>query len=44
MIEQEINARCRLIKPDDLEMIMDWRMRPEITRYMNTDPKLTIEG
>lgn len=44
MIEQEINARCRLIKPEDLEMIMDWRMRPEITRYMNTDPKLTIEG
>ncbi|MFG6384724.1 MAG: GNAT family N-acetyltransferase [Lachnospiraceae bacterium] len=44
MIEQEINACCRLIKPEDLEMIMDWRMRPEITRYMNTDPKLTIEG
>lgn len=44
MLEQEINAHCRQIKSEDLEMIMDWRMRPEITRYMNTDPKLTIEG
>lgn len=45
MIENvEINARCRNIKEDDLEMIMNWRMMPEITKYMNSDPKLTIEG
>ena len=23
---------------------MQWRMRPDITKYMNMDPKLTIEG
>jgi hypothetical protein len=23
---------------------MRWRMDPEVTRYMNTDPKLTMEG
>jgi UDP-2,4-diacetamido-2,4,6-trideoxy-beta-L-altropyranose hydrolase/UDP-4-amino-4,6-dideoxy-N-acetyl-beta-L-altrosamine N-acetyltransferase len=23
---------------------MEWRMRPDITRYMNTDPHLTLEG
>ena len=40
----EINAFCRQIKEEDLEMIMNWRMLPEITRYMNTDPELTIEG
>ncbi|HEX3031368.1 MAG TPA: UDP-4-amino-4,6-dideoxy-N-acetyl-beta-L-altrosamine N-acetyltransferase [Bacillota bacterium] len=27
----------------DLEMIMHWRMLPEVTRYMYTDPILTIE-
>lgn len=39
-----INARCRKIKENDLKMIMDWRMLPEITRYLNTNPKLTMEG
>lgn len=34
----------RKIKDGDLENIMRWRMDPEITRYMNTDPKLTLEG
>ena len=34
----------RKIQEDDLEMIMNWRMDPDITRYMNTNPKLTIEG
>ena len=38
-----INARCRKIKENDLKMIMDWRMLPEITRYLNTNPKLTME-
>lgn len=43
-MEKEINAFCRQVQEDDLEMIMNWRMLPEITKYMNTDPKLTLEG
>ena len=38
------NMRFRKIREDDLETIMNWRMRPDITMYMNTDPKLTLEG
>lgn len=34
----------RKIQTQDLEMIMGWRMDPEITKYMNTDPQLTLEG
>lgn len=34
----------RAITKKDLEKIMHWRMDPDITRYMNTDPKLTLEG
>lgn len=33
----------REIKESDLKKIMKWRMDPEITKYMNTDPVLTIE-
>lgn len=33
----------RRIEESDLEMIMNWRMDPDITRYMNTNPKLTME-
>ena len=36
--------RLRDITEEDLTLIMNWRMDPEITRYMNTDPKLTLEG
>ena len=39
-----INAKCRKIHEKDLERLMCWRMLPEITKYMNTDPKLTMEG
>lgn len=39
-----IDAQCRKIKEDDLELIMNWRMRPDITKYMNTDPQLTMES
>lgn len=38
-----MNYKLREIREADLEMIMNWRMKPEITRYMNTDPKLTME-
>lgn len=34
----------RRIRESDLENIMRWRMDPEVTRYMNTNPKLTPEG
>ena len=36
--------KLRRINDSDLELIMDWRMRPDITRFMNTDPVLTLEG
>lgn len=29
---------------EHLEMVMNWRMLPHVTKYLNTDPKLTIEG
>ncbi|WP_346890176.1 UDP-4-amino-4,6-dideoxy-N-acetyl-beta-L-altrosamine N-acetyltransferase [Clostridium sp. UBA1056] len=31
------------VNKDDLELIMTWRMKPEVTRYMYTDPVLTME-
>lgn len=34
----------RLITGDDLEMIMKWRMSESITKFMNSNPKLTLEG
>ena len=34
----------RKISEDDLEMIMNWRMSETVTKYMNTNPKLTLEG
>ncbi len=37
-------TRLRDIREEDLSRIMDWRMDPEITKYMNTDPELTLEG
>lgn len=39
----EMTRYFRKIRESDLEKIMEWRMRPEITKYMYTDPKLTIE-
>ena len=34
----------RAIEDKDLEKIMNWRMRPDITKWMNTDPQLTMES
>lgn len=34
----------REITEDDLQKIMTWRMDPDITRFMSTDPKLTMDG
>lgn len=39
-----MSVTLRKIRESDLEKIMNWRMDPEITRYMNTNPKLTLEG
>ena len=39
-----MNVEMTRVCENDLDMIMDWRMRPYITRYMNTDPVLTSEG
>lgn len=36
-------TKLRLVREDDLDMIMKWRMLPEITKYMYTDPILTLE-
>lgn len=35
--------KFRKIRESDLELIMNWRMRPDITKYMYHDLQLTIE-
>lgn len=35
-----MSVTLRKVTEGDLEQIMRWRMDPEITRYMNTDPSL----
>ncbi len=39
-----MSVTLRRIQECDLEKIMHWRMDEEITRYMNTNPKLTLDG
>ena len=39
-----MSVTLRRIEESDLENIMRWRMDEDITRYMNTNPKLTLEG
>jgi UDP-4-amino-4,6-dideoxy-N-acetyl-beta-L-altrosamine N-acetyltransferase len=36
--------RLRLLREKDLDTVMRWRMQPEVTRYMYTDPMITHEG
>lgn len=38
-----MNVSFREITEQDLDMIREWRMHPEVTRYMLTDPVLTPE-
>ncbi|PWK16175.1 UDP-4-amino-4,6-dideoxy-N-acetyl-beta-L-altrosamine N-acetyltransferase [Tumebacillus permanentifrigoris] len=38
-----MTIRLRKVTPNDLEMVMNWRMMPEVTKYMYTDPVLTLE-
>ena len=39
-----MSVGLRAIEAGDLENIMRWRMAEEITRYMNTNPVLTLAG
>lgn len=39
-----MSIALRPIEDADLDNIMRWRMDEDITRYMNTNPKLTPEG
>lgn len=39
-----MSVTLRAVREEDLEDIMRWRMAEDITRYMNTNPKLTLEG
>ncbi|MDI3477373.1 MAG: diamine N-acetyltransferase [Thermoanaerobacterium sp.] len=38
-----MGLELKKINQDDLELIMNWRMKPEVTKYMYTDPILTME-
>lgn len=38
-----MNICLRIVKEVDLEKIMNWRMQPSVTKYMYTDPQLTME-
>lgn len=42
--ESKMKVELKKLQENDLEIVMDWRMRPYITKYMNTDPVLTIDG
>ena len=39
-----MTVKLRRISNDDLDMIRHWRMLPEITKYMYTDPEITPES
>lgn len=39
-----MSTTLRKIREEDLEMIMNWRMDPDVTKYLNTNPTLTLEG
>ncbi|MCR5701960.1 MAG: UDP-4-amino-4,6-dideoxy-N-acetyl-beta-L-altrosamine N-acetyltransferase [Lachnospiraceae bacterium] len=38
-----MNIKLRRLVESDLERVMEWRMKPEVTKWMYTDPKLTME-
>jgi len=39
----KIKIELKKINESDLEQIMHWRMKPSVTKFMNTDPHLTME-
>ena len=38
-----MNIKLLRVKEKDLQILMEWRMRPDITKYMFTDPVLSME-
>jgi UDP-4-amino-4,6-dideoxy-N-acetyl-beta-L-altrosamine N-acetyltransferase len=40
---ESMEVKLRNVRERDLEKIMNWRMQPSVTKYMNTDPVLTLE-
>jgi len=44
IISEVMPLRLVLIQESDLEKIKNWRMLPEVTNYMYTDPKLTMNN
>ncbi|WP_284620135.1 UDP-4-amino-4,6-dideoxy-N-acetyl-beta-L-altrosamine N-acetyltransferase [Aquabacterium humicola] len=38
-----MSYRLRLMREDDCERVRQWRMLPEVTKYMYTDPQITPE-
>lgn len=38
-----MDVEMSLLREENLELVMGWRMRPDITKFMNTDPVLTVE-
>ncbi|MGI6154039.1 MAG: UDP-4-amino-4,6-dideoxy-N-acetyl-beta-L-altrosamine N-acetyltransferase [Christensenellaceae bacterium] len=39
-----MDIRLKRLQKKDLDMVAEWRMSEDVTRYMNTDPVLTHEG
>lgn len=39
-----MGVALKKLRAEDLDMVAEWRMSPEVTRWMNTDPVLTHEG
>lgn len=40
---EHLDIEFRRIQECDLELLRQWRMQPDITKYMNTDPQITVE-
>ena len=38
-----MDIKFRTIKPEDLEKLRIWRMKPEVTKYLYTDPVISKE-
>ncbi|WP_153732395.1 UDP-4-amino-4,6-dideoxy-N-acetyl-beta-L-altrosamine N-acetyltransferase [Sporosarcina obsidiansis] len=39
-----MTIQLRKVEEKDLKMIMTWRMLPEVTKYMYTDPQLSMDS
>lgn len=39
-----MNVEMIQLREEHLQQLMEWRMRPDISKYLNTDPKLTLDG